>query len=405
MPRGIWYGSRILMKMHRTTILLFLFALLVPLISTSQSTNAGLIQRYPFLNISQNRIQQPSHLDSFFQQLALTGITEGSVVSIVHIGDSHIQPDLMGQVLRQSFQQRYGNAGRGLVFPYQLAASNSPDDVRTSSPQRWQFNRLAHPEINIPYGISGYGIVNNNSTAEFRLQLRGSGSTANHFSRMLLFSDSSSTWTAKPTGSDSTFVLNRSAEYNFLHELILPDTVNDITFSAIDSFQKPSLYGIELSNNRPGVTFHSIGVNGARVDHFNRAEKFWEQLPILKAKLYIVSLGTNEAQARVFNEANFLKELQKMLTRLRDISPDASFLFTTPPISFRGKMINPNLERIRKTIVSFCKANNIACWDLRSVLSTRSGFLRIMYRDRIHYTAEGYRLMGRLLRESMIDGR
>lgn len=392
--------------MFRTTIII-LAALLLPAFSFSQlQSDAALARRYPFINKELNRIQQASHLDSFFNKLSQLEKGGKSVISIVHIGDSHVQPGFTGQLLRQGFQQRYGNAGRGLVFPYQLAASNSPDDLRSSSSQSWQFNRVAHPEINIPYGVSGFGIVGNNTgVSEFRLQLRGNQATQNSFSRVRVFSSNNSNWTARVATSDTSLPFIDDEEHEFLHQLVLPDTVSDITISASDSTQAPVLYGMELRNDSSGILFHSIGVNGARADHYNQAENFWKQLPVLDAQLYIVSLGTNEAQARIFNEAAYVKELQLLVSNLRKTSPGTAILFTTPPVSYRGKTINPHLARIRNSLLLFCRQNRIACWDLRAVIAPRSGFHRILNRDRIHYTAEGYRLMGNLLWNAIIDGR
>src|SRR5574337_34106 len=119
---------------------------------------------YPFINSSINNISRGKELDSFFKKL-FSLKTEGKArpddtvgrgtVSIVHIGDSHIQADYFTSVVRNSLQQFFGDAGRGLVFPYQLAQSNAPPDIGSFSNNIWQFNRVAHPEIPIASGISG----------------------------------------------------------------------------------------------------------------------------------------------------------------------------------------------------------------------------------------------------------
>jgi len=54
-------------------------------------------------------------------------------LNIVHIGDSHIQADVMPNVMRQRLQESFGNAGLGLVFPYSLVRTNGGRNVSFTS--------------------------------------------------------------------------------------------------------------------------------------------------------------------------------------------------------------------------------------------------------------------------------
>ena len=120
--------------------------------------DGALTGRYPFVNTVFNRIQNSGSLDSFYMKLASLKKKGNGTVSIVHIGDSHLQAGFISGVVRNGLQEFFGNAGRGLVFPYQLAESNAPDDITSSSNTRWKYNRIAHPEIELTPGISGFGI-------------------------------------------------------------------------------------------------------------------------------------------------------------------------------------------------------------------------------------------------------
>ena len=136
----------------------------------------GPAKKYPYVNTIFNRLFNSGGLDSFYHKLYDLKKTGTGVVNIVHIGDSHIQADYLSGFVRTSLQQYFGNAGRGLVFPYQLAQSNAPADVASSSNTTWQYNRLAHPEIPIAAGVSGYCIQSNALGASIDLSLRGNGS-------------------------------------------------------------------------------------------------------------------------------------------------------------------------------------------------------------------------------------
>src|SRR5258705_12161983 len=131
------------------------------------------VKQYPYTNPAFNRIFSSSGLDSFYQKLYNLKKTGKGIVTVVHIGDSHIQADFLSAVVRKNLQQFFGNAGRGLVFPYQLAQSNAPPDINSSSNTTWEFNRVAHPEIPITPGISGFIIRSNALGASIDLSLKG----------------------------------------------------------------------------------------------------------------------------------------------------------------------------------------------------------------------------------------
>ena len=73
-------------------------------------------------------------------------------VPIVHIGDSHLQTGVLTSVLRERLQMQFGNAGRGLVFPYQVAKTNEPVTFVSSSNVIWEAKRCVFPDRPMPIG-------------------------------------------------------------------------------------------------------------------------------------------------------------------------------------------------------------------------------------------------------------
>lgn len=373
-------------------------------------TDEWLRRRYPFLRMEQHFIRQPGGLDGFFAKLDSLKRGSKQKINIVHIGDSHIQPDFVGQVLRSGLQQQYGNAGRGLLFPYQLAQSNSPDDYRASSPNRWLYNRLAHPEIDLPVGISGYGIVaNSNSDFSIRTWFRGLQAGANAFDQLQVFGsfDPSDRLWALPSNSDTVWASGSDPTgQQVLFRLPLPATDIQIGLSGAGG-QPRALYGLNYLNDSAGLVYHTLGVNGARVDHFLQAELFWRQLPALHADLLVISLGTNGAQTRSVDAKTREGYLDSLVKKLQQAAPGAALLFTTAPESFQGRRPNVALRTLNQTLLSFCARNEWPCYDLFTVMSGlgtryRSRALQLLQRDRIHYSAEGYRLMGNLLLNALM---
>jgi lysophospholipase L1-like esterase len=384
-------------------VVLFLVFILLSATSSAQQMpvdDETVSRNYPFIRSIFNRIQNNSGLDSFYKKLYRLKSSNNDAVSIVHIGDSHIQADFLTAVVRNGLQDFFGDAGRGLVFPYQLAQSNGPDDISSSSNIRWQFNRLAHPEIPIPYGISGHGIRTSNSEPSINLSLRTDNS---YFTRVKLFTDSSmlNAWTIQTDNNDSLYLVKKE-EQAIYHTVELGNKASRFVLTAQSSGNIKELYGVSLENSQQGVLYHTIGVNGARYDQFNNASLFWQQLPALHADLYIVSLGTNEAQFAVFSETTFIKNLSLLLEKLRQASPNAAILVTTPPDSYRARRPNTVLRQLNTSLANFCNKNYIPFWDLYQITAgygSASSWARrgLMMRDRVHFTPEGYKLQGNLL--------
>jgi lysophospholipase L1-like esterase len=361
--------------------------------------------KYPFISTLFNRIGNNAGLDSFYQKLHRLKAGGNGRVSIVHIGDSHIQADFLTAVVRNGLQDFFGNAGRGLVFPYQLAQSNSPDDVYSSSSISWQFNRIAHPEISVGYGISGYSIKTSSISASLQLSLRG---LARPFNRVRLFADTLAGWTLKPIGDDSLFEMKKIPGCNCTSVELDKENTGFNLASQTPEVTK-IIYGASLENSDPGIIYHAIGVNGARFDQYNLADLFWQQLPALKADLFIISLGTNEAQWDAFPETAFKRTLQLFIDKLRAASPQANILFTTAPDSYKRRRYNAVLREINSALINYCNSNYLAVWDLYRITNgygsayswARRG---LMTTDRIHFTPEGYRLQGSLLLSALAKG-
>jgi lysophospholipase L1-like esterase len=396
------------MKKHLVNLAIVAFLYFAPNSSIAQVMPVNendLSGKYPFISTVFNRISNNSGLDSFYDKLHRLKSGGSGTVSIVHIGDSHIQADFLTAIVRNGLQDFFGNAGRGLVFPYQLAQSNSPDDVYSSSSTRWQYNRIAHPEIAIGYGISGYSIKTSAASVSFQLSLRG---LARPFTRVRLFADSLAEWAIKPIDNDSLFEMKKITGC-YCASIELDKENTGFSLSSQTPEVTKIIYGASLENNNPGIIYHTIGVNGARFDQYNLADLFWEQLPALKADLFIISLGTNEAQWDAFPETAFRKTLHLFIEKLKVASPRASILFTTAPDSYKRRRYNAVLREINSALINYCNSSYLPVWDLYGITngygSANSWARRgLMSSDRIHFTPEGYRLQGSLLLSALAKG-
>lgn len=142
---------------------------------------------YPFINYSMNNIVNYSSLNPFWMQLDLLESRMARKAHIVHIGDSHLQADFFSGEVRQLLQERFGSAGRGLVFPYRLAGTHGPKDVSITSNTSWQSQKIIAQTHAIPVGLAGFSIESTNSNFSLDLYTAPSGVSDNRFDRVTFF--------------------------------------------------------------------------------------------------------------------------------------------------------------------------------------------------------------------------
>jgi len=117
-------------------------------------------------------IHNPEFLYSFLAQLQALDSLKDRKINIVHIGDSHIQADVMTDALRQNFQTRFGNAGLGFAFPHSLAKTNGSSHLRFASNGQWSSLRNVYPDNGSPVGLSGMALFTDNNDFVIELSVR-----------------------------------------------------------------------------------------------------------------------------------------------------------------------------------------------------------------------------------------
>lgn len=365
---------------------------------------------YPFINPSINAISSIKGLTHFYQKLYELKTGEIKRVSIVQIGDSHIQPDLISREVRSGLQDFFGDAGRGLVFPYQIARTNAPLDIKSSTTTRWQPSNISQLHARSARGISGFSLSRLNGAGNISLSLRPDiNSNEQSFDYIKLFL-SSGQWSVNTIGTrPNSYSVDQSAITDFTtKEITLDGPVNG--FNIRSSGNRPYFFGASLEKkNVSGVLLHTIGVNGARYEQYNKEPMFWKQLPALDADLYILSLGTNEAYYNNMTEDLYINQVAETLTKIKTINPKASILITTTAESFKNGRTNPMIERLNLALKFYCNKMGIPVWDLFEITGgsgSSKEWLKsnLMQADKIHYQRKAYSMQGALLFDAIANG-
>jgi lysophospholipase L1-like esterase len=319
---------------------------------------------------------------------------------IVQIGDSHIQADMMSAVVRTAFQNSFGNAGRGLVFPYQVAKTNAPSDLIFSSKSSWKANRVAKIDTIPSCGISGFGMESQEYNPYFNFEFRTFNATKESFDKVSFFTSAVSEILLEYNDNQIKNVCFDAPTDFYSVDFASQTSGFKLTFPTTDNI---GFYGASLERkDSSGVIYHAIGANGAKYSDYNKTILFWKQLAQLHADCYVISLGTNEAQDLNLTAAGFLNDVKIMIGNLKKVSPNASIIITTPPVSYYKKLKpNPILEIIAQSIIDYCTQNDIAYWDLFGVSKGKEGAskwksLQLLRPDLVHFSREGYTLQGDL---------
>ncbi len=390
-------------------ILFFKIDVFAQRLDSKSNVNAGQIE---WVTEEKDTIENHEYLNRTWEKLNNLKNEKTKRFTIVHIGDSHLQAGFLTSFVRRSMQSFFGNGGRGLVFPYQLAKSNAPKDIICSSNTNWTFNRLAHPEINTSSGISGFIIQadTTSATCNFRL-VYDSTNEIKTFNNIRVFAElpDSAIWTLKTKDSSveihaTDFNEHKSATFS------LKDTLSQFEIITDSIHQSKIIYGFSLESNNPGLIYHTIAVNGAQYEQYNISPNFWKQLPELNADMYIISLGTNEGQKPFFDSVRFAGILDTFLINIGSISPNASVLICTAADNYKkGIPGNSELMAINFFLQNYCKEKKIACWDLYQMTGAAGSakkwnMLGLMSKDRIHFNAAGYAFQGKLLFNAIMKG-
>lgn len=435
-----------------------------------------------FIQADKNYIQNEPFMGRFLDKLHQLEQGDIDRVRIVHIGDSHVQAGFWTGDLRYHFQKRFGDAGRGLVFPFRLAETNNPLDIRWLSNKTWTARKniykdgppiglsaasisIADPEFYIELimkdslkgaefdqitlfnnkgpeafdftlgkgdvkkadidklpskrkyhkvrsGETLYGLSRRYGCSVRQLQ-RWNGIRGSRINIGQRLAVSKPIYQNKPSNQFERFAFLGNSEYEsskYAATLQLEAPTHRFIIKGEkmqDSQKETIIYGMSLEkSNNKGVLYHEVGVNGATFYHYNKAEKFFDQIPLLEADLVIISLGTNESLHTNFEAAKFQKEAETFIIQLRNTLPNADFLLlTNGDAKYKGKKTK-NVAEAREVLRQLAFRHGLALWDQYEIMGGDGAIdewkgAGLSQADRIHYTKAGYAKLAELLYQAI----
>lgn len=330
-------------------------------------------------------------------------------VTILHIGDSHVQADIFTGKIRDLMGQTFGRGGRGFVFPYTTAKTHTAIDYRCVHSGRWLYAKNVEKEPELPLGIMGITSRTYDKHAQFRLVFNKE-SIANDYRKLRIFCNrSSKSFDLKITTksdtqkidifqlpgdslSDEIVVTLRNAETVFNFEFLQRDTSQDFF----------EIYGISIeSDQEKGVLYHSVGINGAGHFAIMRENLLADHLTYIKPDAIILDVGANDFYTKGLDIEQFKNNLISIIEHFKEHAPKCLIILSNSQDIFRGAYHLPECASFSKITAEIAIQQQIAFIDWFRI---SGGYKSMSWwkshglanRDGVHLTKEGYDLKGRL---------
>ena len=377
------------------------------------------LPQYSFVKYKENKLHfdtSSSSMNVFFQKWQRMIDTRQGNINIVHIGGSHVQAGTMSNTIRTNLMHTFPSfvAGRGMIFPYSAAARcNNPRDYIVHCPQKVTLTRNIYKEHTYPLGLCGIAITAADSLTEVQIVMNES--TVDYATNRVVILGHSDEQVVPLLSFDNRQVYPSYVDRNTDRYVFNISTIVD-SFAIIipcNEGEKFTLTGIYLGNRRPGISFHSIGVNGAAVPDYLRCQNFIRDLRMLHPDMVIFGIGINDASCSDFDTAVFRANYLTLADSIRTINPDCAFVFITNNDSYHKKSrrryeVNRNGLLAREVFYRLADDTDGAVWDQFEVMgglkSMEKWFKnKLAQKDRVHFTTEGYQLVGNLFTNALFD--
>lgn len=373
------------------------------------SNNAEIdYSKYSFLQIEKNTISLNGSDWSGVSRRYRAAEDGDTTFTVVYLGDSHIQADFGGAVLRERLADAVGSAGRGLIIPFKMAGTNQPIDYNITTDSPIKSSRLLKQPWTVDMMFTGIAIEPQGS--DLRLDVN----CGEPFDRIrLLYGGTKPAVSGITSNGQEVRYINEADGTIYLDE---PVTQVKLRLATQSDFV---MGGMVLSKADAGTFVHSIGNNGATYATYNMISKLGDGIRELSPDLIIVALGTNEAFGTLDTQV-MRKQVDTLVTGLQRANPQSAVLLVTPSECLRkryrwrrgrrrvvGTTVNTKIKTARDVIREYAQSHNVALYDAYSVFggagaASKMKAAHVLGADGVHFTSEGYRLQGSLIADAIL---
>ncbi len=371
----------------------------------------------PYIQYDKNTLEwyDKEAIYPFFEKLKNA---KNKKVKILHIGDSHIQPDICTGVTRNKLQQVFGYGGRGLVFPYQVAGTASAYDYTAYGTGNWISSKNVEYKPKLNLGLSGISIFTKDSTAGFKIIFKNKHATIRpEFRKIKVYCHKSpESFSLKvstnSSGYEKIIDFKNSDGLPYI-ELELPKSSDSLIFKVAKTAPNQNFfecYGVEIENiEDEGVEYMSVGIAGAAYQSIFYQNKMKEQLEAIQPDLVIFDLGVNNFFKGPFDYQFVMGCLNQMIHFVKNTCPNASFILpNSQDIYYKNRNVVNCMEYSLLTRL-VAKEQKVALYDYFNITGGLHAMLNwskdgLSNKDQCHLSGTGYRFKGELLFNGIMNG-
>ncbi|MGM0408961.1 MAG: SGNH/GDSL hydrolase family protein [Bacteroidota bacterium] len=388
------------MKIRKIKILSIF--LLLPLTMLGQN----FIDTLSFINHDKNIIifndadPNLAQLIDTFQKLKTP---EAKKINILHIGDSHLQAGFYTEKMKQNlFQNMFPDdtiCEPGFIFPFTMAQTNNPFFYKVDYTGTWDWCKNTDSEKDCLLGLAGITVATNDSLSTLSIKMQNRKydyPVKYYFNRIKILHSHDSAF--------SIFANDIAATINDGYSIIQLDELTDsinLRFINRDTTKKIELYGIVLENSNTKMAYHTIGVNGATAQSYQKCELFSSQLAQINPGMIIISLGTNEAFSDEFSQIENEFIVKDLLYQIKDISKESAIILAVPGDHYKNELINTNIGLVRENFMKIQTEMQTGIWDFYTVMGGENSIIQwyeknLTAKDKLHFNRQGYEMQGEI---------
>ncbi|MDR3774352.1 MAG: GDSL-type esterase/lipase family protein [Terracidiphilus sp.] len=356
-----------------------------------------------------------SALDGFYSQLESheAALTDSgpltTTVRVMQFGDSHTAADMFTGEARRVFQQQFGDGGIGYSYAGHPFAGYRILGSQRSQSSGWKtqgnkFLQLGDGQtglggISISTARAGEWVTLDAPCATLELQYLqqpGGGS--------LRFSDNGE----EPVEIQTDSAVTGPGTFSYY----CPP--GDHHFEVTTGQSAPvTLLGWVAT--QPGVTWESIGINGAEAPLMLKWNQplFSRYLKDNSPALIVLAYGTNEAASPLWDEESYRQAFASLIDTIHSYVPESSILVVGPPdrsvAQHRSWHPYAGTDRIVDAQRAVCRTHGCAYWDQRARMGGLGAMQQFVYAgwaqpDHTHFTGGGYRALADALVGDLMTG-
>lgn len=363
-------------------------------------------ETFPWIDSTANSIQIGNKvlLKPFLNKLQNTSKKK---VSILHIGDIHIQQNVQTQSSRSLFQNAFGYGGYGTFFPYSTARISDIYGYKSFHFGKWIYAKPVEIDPILPIGIHTLSAKTFDHSAQLKF-LFYKGSIKSNYKRLHIYCKRvPQSFDLKITSkNDSSKIDVFSNGKDSLSTEIVVDLKSVESSITIEFIQKDlnqrsfELFGFNLESiEDQGIVYHNVGSIGLGYCHLRQLPLMKNDLLSLKPDMIVLDLGTHDFFTKVYDKFELRKTIVRYIDFLKALPFKPLIVLVSPQDQFKGGLSNLDDSKFSLLLMDIARTEKVAFYDWYRVSGGHESMeqwisLGLAENNGFRLTETGYQLKG-----------